>query len=264
MNQDKNGTVASAASKGGSAAGRAQTQVQGTYTGSGTFSAQAEISDESKAATSQVEGGRRGASSAATGRGRSAQSHAGVQLGAESGALQSQAQSDGAAHSSNTQVQGSVKGGMADAQAHGPGSTSSQAQIGFTPYKQGDKAHDLLETPFVGGGTASSQSNGRTGQSQSQLQGTFKYGISYSGAAQSGSSVDKEAVFPNRLAYNKIDVFDESERNVNVSAVDVVPLPTPTPAAPITPVTQREARAETKPPQSEVCASVQSVITTPL
>lgn len=120
-------------------------------------------------------------------------------------------------HSSNSQVQGSLKGGMADAQARGPGSTSSQAQIGFTPYKDGDKSHEFLKTPFVGKGSASAQSNGRSGQSQSTLGGTFKYGISYSGAAQSGASLDKDAVFANRLPYNSIDVFDESNKNINVN-----------------------------------------------
>lgn len=229
MNQGKNGTVASASSSGGNDRGRAQTQVQGTYTGSGSFSAQAQISDESKAAESQVSGGRQGAVSNAQGSGRSAKSQASVQLGAETGSLLTQAQSDGAAHSSNTQVQGSIKGGMADAQAHGPGSTSSQAQIGFTPYKEGDKSHDHLDAPFVGGGTASSQSSGRIGQSQSQLQGTFKYGISYNGAAQAGSSIDKDAVFPNRLTFNKIDVFDDTYKNVNISNEDILPIPTSSP-----------------------------------
>lgn len=134
-------------------------------------------------------------------------------------------------HSSNTQVQGSVKGGMADAQARGPGSTSSQAQIGFTPYKDGDKSHDLQKNPFVGGGTSSAQSSGRTGMSQSQLRGTFKYGITYNGAAQSGASVDKEAVFPNRLPFDKIDVYDESNKNINVDLTNTE-MPEPLPEIP--------------------------------
>lgn len=106
---------------------------------------------------------------------------------------------------------------MADAQARGPGSTSSQAQIGFTPYKEGDKSHDTQKTPFVGGGVAAAQSSGRTGMSQSQLHGTFKYGITYNGAAQAGSSLDKDAVFPNRLPFEKIDVNDASNKNIDIN-----------------------------------------------
>lgn len=218
VNQGGNGTVASASSKGGNEKGRAQTQVQGTYSGSGSFSAQAQITDDRKGAESQVTGSKEGASSSAQGRGRNNKSQAQVELGSETGSVQTNAQSEGVMHSSNSQVQGGVKGGMADAQARGPGSTSSQAQIGFTPFKEGDKSHDQLKTPFYGGGSASAQSSGRTGQSQSQLQGTFKYGIQYNGAAQAGASINKDTVFPNRLPFNKIDVFDETNKNIDVNA----------------------------------------------
>lgn len=215
--QNANGTVASATSKGGNEKGLAQTNVQGTYTGSGSFSAQADISDENKGAHSEVEGGKHGAKSNAQGKGRNNLSQASVQLGSETGALQTMAESKGNIHSSNSNVQGSVKGGMADAQARGPGSTSSQAQIGFTPYSEKDKSHELQKTPFVGKGAASAQSSGRSGQSQSSLDGTFKYGIKYSGAAQAGASLDKDAVFPNRLPFNSLDVYDENEKNINVN-----------------------------------------------
>lgn len=208
--------MASASSKGGNDKGRAQTHVHGTYTGSGSFSAQAEITGENKAANSEVTGDKKGASSTAQGSGRNNKSQANVKLGSETGSVLTGSQSEGTLHSSNSQVQGSVKGGMADAQARGPGSTSSQAQIGFTPYKEGDKSHDSQKTPFVGGGVASAQSSGRTGMSQSQLHGTFKYGITYNGAAQAGASLDKDAVFPNRLSFDKIDVYDENNKNVNV------------------------------------------------
>nr|XP_026498022.1 collagen alpha-1(I) chain isoform X2 [Vanessa tameamea] len=220
--QNINGTTASASSKGGNDKGRAQTSVQGTYTGSGSFQAQAQITGENKEAQSEVSGGKKGASSSASGSGKNNKSQANVQLGSETGSVQTQSQSNGVMHSSNSQVQGSVKGGMADAQARGPGSTSSQAQIGFTPYKDEDKSrHDLQRIPFTGGGMASAQSSGRTGQSQSQLHGTFKYGITYNGAAQSGASLDKDAVFPNRLSFEKIDVFDEKEKNINVDKINM-------------------------------------------
>ncbi|XP_014366501.2 uncharacterized transmembrane protein DDB_G0289901-like [Papilio machaon] len=229
VSQAANGTTASATSRGGNDKGRAQTNVHGTYTGSGSFSAQAQITGENKEAESQVTGGKKGASSSAQGSGRNNKSQANVQLGSETGSVQTQSLTSGAYHSSNSQVQGSVKGGMADAQARGPGSTSSQAQIGFTPYKDGDKSHDTQKIPFVGGGVASAQSSGRTGQSQSQLHGTFRYGITYNGAAQAGASIDKDAVFPNRLSFDKIDVFDESEKNINVDTEKTTELDTPAP-----------------------------------
>ncbi|XP_047524702.1 hornerin [Pieris napi] len=239
VSQAINGTTASATSKGGNDKARAQTHVQGTYSGSGSFQAQAQIAGENKEAESEVTGGKKGASSSATGSGRNNKSQASVQLGSETGAVQTNSQSSGAMHSSNSQVQGSVKGGTADAQARGPGSTSSQAQIGFTPYKDSEKSkHDLQKIPFVGGGMASAQSSGRTGQSQSQLHGTFKYGITYNGAAQAGASIDKDAIFPNRLAFEKIDVFNEKDKNINVDLTEPPPeletekTPETTPALP--------------------------------
>ncbi|XP_052752628.1 apomucin-like isoform X2 [Galleria mellonella] len=216
VSQGANGTVATASSNGGNDKSRAETNVQGTYTGTGSFSAQASISDDNKGAESQVSGSKRGASSNASGRGKKNKSQAAVELGSETGSIQTDSQSSGIMHSSNTQVQGSLKGGVADAQARGPGSTSSQAQIGFTPYKEGDKSHDLITRPFVGGGTASAHSSGRMGTSQSQLRGTFKYGITYNGAAQAGASLDKDAVFSNLQPFDKIDVYDKNNTNINV------------------------------------------------
>ncbi|XP_045490186.1 hornerin-like isoform X2 [Pieris rapae] len=239
VSQAINGTTASATSKGGNDKARAQTHVQGTYSGSGSFQAQAQIAGKNKEAESEVSGGKKGASSSATGSGRNNKSQASVQLGSETGAVQTNSQSSGAMHSSNSQVQGSVKGGTADAQARGPGSTSSQAQIGFTPFKDSEKSkHDLQKIPFVGGGMASAQSSGRTGQSQSQLHGTFKYGITYNGAAQAGASIDKDAIFPNRLSFEKIDVFNEKDKNINVDFTEPPPeletekTPETTPALP--------------------------------
>lgn len=64
------------------------------------------------------------------------------------------------------------KGGLADAQGSGPGQTSSQAQIGFRPESENNSQPANI---FNGGGQASAQSGSHTGQSQSQIQGSFKY-----------------------------------------------------------------------------------------
>lgn len=78
-------------------------------------------------------------------------------------------------HGTQTQVRGSEKGGLADAQANGLGPTSSQAQIGFTPYNENEK--DNQTSPFRGGGTAAAQSGTHSGMTQTQIQGKFRYGI---------------------------------------------------------------------------------------
>ncbi|KAJ3660459.1 hypothetical protein Zmor_004908 [Zophobas morio] len=185
VQQKNNETLASASAQGRFQGGTAQSQVSGTYSGSGSFNALAGSDDGKRGALTQVSGGKEGAQSAAQGRGGLGQSQAQVQLASETGDTISSAQTAGWNHGSQTQVQASGKGGMSDAQANGPGSTSSQAQIGFTPYDEHEQENQT--TPFGGGGMASAQSGTYSGQAQSQIQGKFQYGIRYTGAAQAGS-----------------------------------------------------------------------------
>ncbi|XP_015429836.1 PREDICTED: uncharacterized protein LOC107186487 [Dufourea novaeangliae] len=187
VKQTDSGTQASASSQGTYGEGTAQSQVTGTYSGSGSFSAQAGSSDTNKNAQTEISGGKEGATSNAQGAGGYGKSQAQVQLDSESGATSTGAQSNGWNHGTNSQVQASSRGGMADAQANGEGSTSSQAQIGFQPYLKTDEKLERHAKPFRGGGTASAQSGMHRGQSQSQLEGSFQYGITYTGAAQAGS-----------------------------------------------------------------------------
>lgn len=181
------GTQASASAQGKFGQGTAQSQVTGTYSGSGSFSAQAGSTDINKSAQTEINGGKEGAVSNAQAHGGYGKSQAQVQLNSELGATTTGAQSSGWNHGTNSQVQASSKGGMADAQANGEGSTSSQAQIGFQPYLKTDEKIEKYLKPFHGSGTASAQSGTYTGQSQSQLKGSFQYGITYTGAAQAGS-----------------------------------------------------------------------------
>ncbi|XP_034941761.1 apomucin-like [Chelonus insularis] len=187
VKQTDSGTHASASADGKFGSGVAQSQVRGVYTGSGSFAAQAGISDSNKGAQTQVAGGKEGAMSSAQGMGGKGKSQAQVELNSDSGATKTEAQSSGWNHGTSSQVQASVKGGMADAQANGEGSTSSQAQIGFQPYMESNEKEKVRSKPFRGGGTASAQSGAYRGQSQSQLEGSFQYGITYTGAAQAGS-----------------------------------------------------------------------------
>ena len=187
VKQNEGGTQASASAQGKFGQGTAQSQVSGTYTGGGSFSAAAGTNDANKSAQTQVSGGKEGAISSAQGSGGLGKSQSQVQLSSDSGATSTNAQSSGWNHGTNSQVQASSKGGMADAQANGEGQTSSQAQIGFQPYMKSEEKPDKNAQPFRGGGTASATSGTYRGQSQSQIEGSFKYGITYTGAAQAGS-----------------------------------------------------------------------------
>ncbi|KAF3420710.1 hypothetical protein E2986_01318 [Frieseomelitta varia] len=187
VKQTDSGTQASASAQGKFGQGTAHSQITGSYTGSGSFSAQAGSTDTNKSAQTEINGGKESTVSNAQGIGGYGKSQAQVQLNSELGATTTGAQSSGWNHGTNSQVQASSKGGMADAQANGEGNTSSQAQIGFQPYLKTDEKVEKYLKPFHGGGTASAQSGTYTGQSQSQLEGSFQYGITYTGAAQAGS-----------------------------------------------------------------------------
>ncbi|KAJ8944468.1 hypothetical protein NQ314_009474 [Rhamnusium bicolor] len=185
VQQTGNGTHAQAQAQGTYNGGTAQSQVSGIYSGSGSFSASAGSDDGKRGAQTQVAGGKDGAQSSAQGKGGLGQSQAQVILSSETGDTLSSAQTGGFSHDTQSQVQASEKGGMADAQANGAGSTSSQAQIGFTPYDEHEEDNQTI--PFRGGGTAGAQSGSYSGITQAQIQGKFRYGIKYTGAAQAGS-----------------------------------------------------------------------------
>lgn len=189
VKENEEGTVASASSDGTFGTGTAESRVSGTYTGGGSFSAQAGTSDGKKGARTRVSGGKEGATSSAQGNGGEGKSETRVELETETGTTTTGAQSGGRNHGTNSQVRASAKGGMADARANGQGSTSSQAQIGFQPYDGSEEKNidSAMGRPFRGGGTAAAQSGTFKGQSQSQLHGSFQYGITYNGAAQAGS-----------------------------------------------------------------------------
>jgi hypothetical protein len=186
VRQEDQETRAAASAQGKYGGGTAQTQVSGIYSGTGAFSAQAQTSDKDRAAQSQVVGGKEGATSTAQGQAGGGKTQSQVQLGSSNGVTTAEAQSGGINYGANTQVQAGYQGGMADAQAKGQGSTSSQAQIGFTPYQKNSTTNGQ-KSPFHGGGSASAQGGVYSGQSQSQIQGSFLHGISYTGAAQAGS-----------------------------------------------------------------------------
>ncbi|XP_056636593.1 hornerin [Diorhabda sublineata] len=184
VQQTDNGTTAQAQAQGTFGGGTAQSQVSGTYSGSGSFSASAGSDDGKRGAQTQVSGSKEGAQSTAQGKGGLGQSQSQVSLSLETGQTSSSAQSGGMNHGTQSQVLASEKGGLADAQSNGPGSTSSQAQIGFIPYEEQES--DDTE-PFRGGGVAGARSGTFSGMSQSQVQGKFRYGVKYSGAAQAAT-----------------------------------------------------------------------------
>ncbi|XP_058793284.1 elastin-like [Phymastichus coffea] len=216
VKQGEGDTMASATAEGRHGQGSAKSHVSGTYTGSGAFSAEAGTSDNNKSAQTQVSGGKEGAKSSAQGSGGLGKSQVQVELDSDSGATSTNAQSSGWNHGTNSQVQASGSGGMADAQANGEGQTSSQAQIGFQPYINRNEKFEKLKNPFRGGGSAMAQSGTYRGQSQSQLQGSFHYGISYTGAAQANSGSGSTALrkpfnFTNDPSLFKPFKFDKPE-----------------------------------------------------
>ncbi|KAL5240033.1 hypothetical protein ACI65C_007443 [Semiaphis heraclei] len=178
-------TRASASAQGKSKTGMSQTQVSGSYLGTGTFSAQAQTSDSDKGAQSQIISNTNGTTSTAQGKGGRGQAQSQVLYNADNGIALGEAQSSGINYGTNTQLQAGIKGGVADAQSTGPGSTSSQAQIGFLPHESNNSTSQ--KSLFKGSGATSAQAGSYSGQSQSQLFGSYKHGISYNGAAQASS-----------------------------------------------------------------------------
>lgn len=179
-----NNTNAEASAQGNMHSGVSQAQVSGTYTGS--FSAQAQTSDNGKSVMTQIFGNKTGALSVSHGTAGRSQSQSQIQYNYGSGASIAETQGKGINYGTNVQIQTGIKGGLADAQASGSGSSNSQAQIGFVPYDENQKKQQSV---FEGGGTASSQSGKVSGQSQIQFQGSFKIGPSFTGAAQSSSGM---------------------------------------------------------------------------
>ncbi|XP_065340631.1 collagen alpha-5(IV) chain-like [Cloeon dipterum] len=210
ISQQNNETIASSSSQGSYGGGKTQTSVSGSYKGSGSFSAQAQTIDTKRGAQSQVVGGDDGASSSAQAFGGKGQSQSQVSLSPETGLTSANSQTTGSGYSTQSEIHASETGGNSVAQATGVGKTSSQAQVKFKPYQNGRES-DSQRIPFLGSGSASAQTGPRTGISQSEIFGSFKYGISYTGAAQasSGSKIDREkdglAPFK-ELVFNSTDV----------------------------------------------------------
>jgi hypothetical protein len=218
VNVDGNETSASASAQGKSKTGMTQTQVSGTYSGTGQFSAQAQTSDNDKGAQSQILSNTNGTTSTAQGKGGKGKAQSQVFYNSEDGIALGESQSSGVNYGTNTQLQAGIRGGIADAQSTGTGSTSSQAQIGFLPYDSNNDSNQ--KSIYKGGGTASSQSGSYSGQSQSQLFGSYKHGISYNGAAQASSgsklrNLPKLNLADAQLKIGQLKVFSDETHNQN-------------------------------------------------
>lgn len=96
MQQTNNESITASAQAHGKFQGAtAKSQVSGTYSGTGSFSASAGSDDGKRGALTQVSGGKDGALSSAQGRGGVGQSQAEVSLDAETGDTLSSAQTSG-------------------------------------------------------------------------------------------------------------------------------------------------------------------------
>ncbi|XP_016662361.1 uncharacterized protein LOC103310238 isoform X5 [Acyrthosiphon pisum] len=205
-------TRASASAQGKSKTGMSQTQVSGSYLGTGTFSAQAQTSDSDKGAQSQIVSNTNGTTSTAQGKGGRGQAQSQVLYNSDNGIALGEAQSSGINYGTNTQLQAGIKGGVADAQSTGPGSTSSQAQIGFLPQESNNSTNQ--KSLFKGSGATSAQAGSYSGQSQSQLFGSYKHGISYNGAAQASSGKKLQNLPKLNMADAKLKI-GQLERSYN-------------------------------------------------
>lgn len=99
----KNGE-ATASAQGKRHGGNAQTQVSGSYSSGGTFSANAQTSDKDRSAQAQVTGNKDGALSSAQGQGGTAKSQSQVQVNEKTGATSATSQSGGSSHESQSEV----------------------------------------------------------------------------------------------------------------------------------------------------------------
>lgn len=99
----KNGE-ATASAQGKRHGGNAQTQVSGSYSSGGTFSANAQTSDKERSAQAQVTGNKDGALSSAQGTGGAAKSQSQVQVNEKTGATSATSQSGGSSHESQSEV----------------------------------------------------------------------------------------------------------------------------------------------------------------
>ncbi|XP_050542743.1 uncharacterized protein DDB_G0283357-like isoform X37 [Daktulosphaira vitifoliae] len=216
LNIDGKETSALASAQGKSTSGITQTQVSGSYSGTGIFSAQAQTSDSDKGAQSVIMGNSNGTTSSAEGKGGKSKVQSQMHYNYETGTALGEAQSSGINYTTNTQLEVGVKGGIADAQSSGPGSTSSQAQIGFLPHDLNNNTDQ--KSLFKGGGTALAQGGTYTGQSQSQLFGSYKHGISYNGAAQASSgknyqNLPKLTIGNSKNTINKLEKIGNNSRD---------------------------------------------------
>lgn len=95
---------AAASAQGKKNGGTAKTQVSGTYSATGTFSASASTSDSDRSANAQVSGNGDGAMSQSQGQGGAAQSQAQVQVNSKNGGTKASSQSGGVIHQSQSEV----------------------------------------------------------------------------------------------------------------------------------------------------------------
>lgn len=173
--------------------------------------------------------------SSSQGQGGSGKSQAQVQVNSKTGGTSATSQSGGEKHQSESEVQANEKGGLANAQSSGPGQTSSQAQIGFRPQDENSEQQNNM---FNGGGQASSQSGAHSGQSQTQISGRFKYGISYHGAAQSASGTKEQVASykeQNAKLFESIGQFSSRSNRNSLGAEFGVPAGNAASLSPSTP-----------------------------
>jgi len=164
----------------------ADTKVSGSYSGTGTFSASAQTGDANKSSHTIISGSPQGSSSVAKAHGGIGQAHTNVNVGAHGSGTTATSISTGQNYNTNTRVHAGLDGGKAESQSQGSGITESRAQIGFRPVGADNGGND--RAPYRGGGSATSHSGASSGMSQADIQGSYQYGITYTGSAQAAAN----------------------------------------------------------------------------
>ncbi|XP_023230857.1 collagen alpha-5(IV) chain-like isoform X2 [Centruroides sculpturatus] len=175
------GNSAQAASAGHLNSLNSQTQVQGSHAGNGSFSAQAQSGFTGGNTQSQVRGNKQGS---AAGSGAIVDTvgsaHSQVQMAQPSGSSSGSAQGRFRSGSLQVLTQGGKETGNAASQAISIGLSSSQSQV------QVSGKEVTSRDGFQGGASASARGGDSGGQAQSQLQGAYTSGRTYTATGQSG------------------------------------------------------------------------------
>lgn len=211
INIINNATRAEAISQGKTKKGIVKAEVSGTYTKD--FAAKAQTIHNERSAISQIFGNATGAVSTSYGKAGNSESKSQVLYSHETGSAIAESQGSGLVYNLTGQIQVGTRGGQADSQATGPGSTFSQAQFGFVPIFN---ENFIQQSIFQGGGTASSNISRHSGSTGIKFQGQYQSGLQFTGQIQAGAG--KVSQNRSRIAFNSTNLTKLPQKDTSSNA----------------------------------------------